>query len=76
MKRITKALERILSNKLFITSVLIICLAAGVIAASYYLQKLDSNITSARVEKKTTTDSLMVKKSLPCNRYYNEVLMY
>lgn len=75
-KRMTKTFGKILINKFFITSVLMICLAAGILAASYYLHKVNHAITSARVENKPEADSLMVKRSLPCNRYYNEVLMY
>lgn len=74
MKRIKKAFREVVRIKLLITVILMISLAAGIIAASYYLQRSTSSIKSARVEDTVKQDSL--KRSLPCNRYYNEVLMY
>lgn len=73
MKRITATIKGIFQNKFFIASALIIFLAAGIIAAASYLRKQNTE-NSARVEIKVKPDSL--NKSLPCNRYYNEVLMY
>lgn len=74
MKRIKKAFKEVAQIKLLVTVILIISLAAGIIAASYFLQRPISSIKSARVEDKVQQDSL--KRPLPCNRYYNEVLMY
>lgn len=76
MKKFIKALSGILKINTIITLLVITCLAAATIAASYYMRQLSHDTASARVDEKTLADTVIVKKSLPCNRYYNEVLMY